>query len=542
MLVSTSEISNILATSAEASGSIIDLGDGAIQYGHCYAKTPGVTIANSKTELGVPNGTGSFKSQLINLEEGITYYIKAYLSDRKVTVYGSELSFTTGVSPVVVSTDPANGIISVPVSKVISATFSQSMDPSTITTSTFTIKHETTSVTGTVSFSGYTAIFTPANSLDAGIIYTGKITTGAKNLTGIPIANDYLWTFTTQQKPDAQTAAATTITNTSATLNGVVNPNGGTTNITFEYGLTSLYGSTTNAVQSPVTGTSPTNVNAVLTGLIPGTTYHFRVKAASSGGTAYGSDLIFTTQQLPEARTDPATNILITTATLNGTVTATNLPTTVTFEYGPSISYGSLATATPDIVTGVDPTNVSTGLTGLTGGTTYHFKVKAVNSAGTTYGDDLTFTTEPQIQVVLTIRDATTWTVGSTTLSVVPNAIVKLYASESSFINNLPDFTTTSDLNGIVNLSGLIIQHLYFLIVTKGDLSNIKDGYAIAGVFMDQADIDAYPAQPGGKIVGGLKYLDANGDAVINSYDQVWHDSIYLWDDQTIAKTVVIGK
>jgi hypothetical protein len=223
-------------------------------------------------------------------------------------------------------------------------------------------------------------------------------------------------------------------------------------------------------------------------------------------------------------------------------VNATNLPTTVTFEYGPSISYGSLATATPDIVSGVNPTSVSTGLTGLTGGAKYHFRIKATNSSGTTYGDDLTFTTEPQIQVVMTIRDGTTWTTQNTTLSVVPNAIIKLYASESSFINNLPDFTTTSDLNGIAKLFGLTIWQPYYLVVTKGDLSNIKDGYVIAGVFMNQAEVDASPAQPGGKIVGGLKYLDANADAVINSYDQVWHDVIYLMDDQTIAKTVVIAK
>jgi hypothetical protein len=541
MLISTSGMSNILATAADASGTIVDLGNGATQYGHCYGKTSGVTIDGLKTELGAPTVVGSYTSHLTNLEEGTQYYIKAYLSRGKVTVYGTELNFTTGTTPSVISTDPQDGITNVPVNKAISITFSQSMDNSTITSSTFTVRKQTTTVPGSISFSGNTATYTPANNLEPAITYTVLVTAGVKNQTGVPIKNDYLWAFTTQQKPELASAAAGDITNTSATINGAVNANGSSTIVKFDYGLTALYGSSVNAIQNPVTGNSTINVNAVLTGLTPGATYHFRVTATNSGGTSNGSDLSFTTHQLPEARTDPATSVAITTATLNGMVNATNLPTTVSFEYGPNISYGMLAAATPEIVAGVNPVSVSTSLTGLTGGSTYHFRVKAVNTGGTTYGNDLTFTTEPQIQVVLTIRDATTWTAQNTTLTVAPGATIKLYASQSSFINSTPDYTTTSDSNGIVRLYGLTIMHSYFLVVEKGDLSNTKDGYVIGSVFNDQAEVDAAPTQPGGKYVGGLRYLDINADAVINSSDQYWHDFIYL-PDQTIVITSVIGK
>ena len=62
MFVSTGEVTNIQTTSAEASGKVIDLGGGATQYGHCYAKTPDVTTAGSKTQLSLPGATGDFTS------------------------------------------------------------------------------------------------------------------------------------------------------------------------------------------------------------------------------------------------------------------------------------------------------------------------------------------------------------------------------------------------------------------------------------------------------------------------------------------------
>jgi hypothetical protein len=96
MMVSTGEVSDILTTSAEASGLVIDLGEGSTQHGHCFAKTPNVTIEDSKTELGVPTSTGGFTERVVNLQAGSKYYIRAYLSNEKETVYGKEKSFSTG--------------------------------------------------------------------------------------------------------------------------------------------------------------------------------------------------------------------------------------------------------------------------------------------------------------------------------------------------------------------------------------------------------------------------------------------------------------
>jgi uncharacterized protein (TIGR02145 family) len=79
---------------------------------------------------------------------------------------------------------------------------------------------------------------------------------------------------------------------------------------------------------------------------------------------------------------------------LNGTVNANYLSTIVTFEYGTTTSFGSTATTTQNPITGNTVTNVSADITGLTVATTYHYRIKATNSNGTTYGSDLTFTTK----------------------------------------------------------------------------------------------------------------------------------------------------
>ncbi|MGC2063588.1 MAG: S8 family serine peptidase [Thermodesulfovibrionales bacterium] len=103
--------------------------------------------------------------------------------------------------------------------------------------------------------------------------------------------------------------------------------------------------------------------------------------------------LIFLLSREPSAQTDSATVIGTTEATLNGTVNAKDEDTTVTFEYGTTTSYGSTMAAVTGTVTGSTNAHVSVPITGLVTNTFYHFRVKAVNSEGTSYGSDMTFAT-----------------------------------------------------------------------------------------------------------------------------------------------------
>ncbi len=202
-------------------------------------------------------------------------------------------------------------------------------------------------------------------------------------------------TFTTSPNPPLViTTAATVITTGGATLNGTVNSNGGSSVVTFQYGLTTAYGSTVTAVQSPVTGSTAIAVNAVISGLLPYNTYHFRVIATNAGGTTNGNDMTFTTNAIPATViTNLSSNVTPTTAQLNGTVNPNYAATSVSFDWGLTTAYGNSVPATPGTVTGSTATAVMANIFGLSWATTYHFRCVGVNAGGTAYGADMTFNT-----------------------------------------------------------------------------------------------------------------------------------------------------
>ena len=202
-------------------------------------------------------------------------------------------------------------------------------------------------------------------------------------------------TFTSTPNPPAViTTAATQITSNSAMLNGTVNSNNGTSTVTFEYGPTTAYGSTVTSLQSPVAGSTAVNVNASITGLLPNTICHFRAKGTNAGGTTYGNDMSFITNPvLASVITDLASSVAATAVQANGSVNPNYAVSTVSFQWGLTNAYGNTAAAIPGSVTGSTPTSVLASLTGLAINTLYHFRCVGINSAGTAYGLDQTFTT-----------------------------------------------------------------------------------------------------------------------------------------------------
>ena len=143
---------------------------------------------------------------------------------------------TTALCPTVISTDPANAAANVMINKIITATFNEAMDPATINGTTFKVKQGTTAVAGTVTYTGVTAVFTPAANLAINTIYTCTITTGAKDPANNALVSDYVWTFTTGSNSDLTppivistdpaNAATGVVLNKkiSATFNEVMNP------------------------------------------------------------------------------------------------------------------------------------------------------------------------------------------------------------------------------------------------------------------------------------------------------------------------------
>jgi hypothetical protein len=99
--------------------------------------------------------------------------------------------------PRVTLTSPVNLATGVALNKVITANFSETMNPATITATSFTLRTGTTSVVGVISYTGTMASFTPVNNLAANTTYTATITTAAKSSNNVSLAENHVWTFTT---------------------------------------------------------------------------------------------------------------------------------------------------------------------------------------------------------------------------------------------------------------------------------------------------------------------------------------------------------
>jgi len=205
------------------------------------------------------------------------------------------------------------------------------------------------------------------------------------------------FTTTSEKPPSIKTEEASDVLTTSATLNGSVNPEGVETTYEFEYGTSTSY----NKKSEPgkvAAGFGAQKVNKSVASLEPETTYHYRIVAKSSHGTATpGEDKTFKTAakpgKPPTVTTEEPTNVLWSSATLNGSVNPEGAETTYEFEYGTSISYGKKSEP-GKVAAGFGAQKVNKSLSGLEPSTTYHYRIVAKNANGSaTPGADKTFTT-----------------------------------------------------------------------------------------------------------------------------------------------------
>jgi hypothetical protein len=187
--------------------------------------------------------------------------------------------------------------------------------------------------------------------------------------------------------------ATTLLTQTSATLDAKVNPDGqNVTECKFEYGTGTSYGKDAECKTLPGSGETSVPVSAAVTGLTPNIEYHFRVVTSSAAGTIDGPDIAFRTPPVaaPSVETKAAGGIGETSATLNASVNPRGgALSECELEYGTSTSYGSSLPCKTLPESGSSPVAVSANLTGLAANTEYHYRISATNSAGTSKGGDV---------------------------------------------------------------------------------------------------------------------------------------------------------
>ena len=209
------------------------------------------------------------------------------------------------------------------------------------------------------------------------------------------------------------------VTGTTVLFGAMVrNPDPRDGSVSFEYGPTTTYGSTTASQKLPG-GSEPQTFIGSASGLAPGT-YHFRAVASNPDGRSLGPDEVFKIAAPPPSQPPPSqpppsqspppssqskrppsatigkpSNVGAYTATLNATVDPEGTATTIQFQYGTTTSFAS-HTASSAAGTGTTDKTVSAALTGLSPGHVYHARVAASSSAGTTTSTALTFTTAPK--------------------------------------------------------------------------------------------------------------------------------------------------
>ncbi|HYF48276.1 MAG TPA: fibronectin type III domain-containing protein [Planctomycetota bacterium] len=374
-------ISSVAASSITSSGATItwttnEASTTQVEYGTTTAYGSSTTLVTTLVT--------SHSQALSGLSASTTYNYRVKSRDAAGnTATSGNFTFTTAAAP---DTTPPT------ISSVAASSITSSGATITWTTneaSTTQVEYGTTTAYG----SSTTLVTTLVTSHSQGLSGLSPSTTYNYRVKSRDAAGNTAtssnFTFTTAAAPDTtpptiSAVAASSITTSSATITWTTNE-ASTTQV--EYGTTTAYGSSTTLVTTLVTSHSQG-----LSGLSPSTTYNYRVKSRdAAGNTATSGNFTFTTAAAPDTTPPTISSVAASSITSSGaTITwTTNEASTTQVEYGTATAYGSSTTLVTTLVT-----SHSQGLSGLSAGTTYNYRVKSRDAAGNTAtSGNFTFTT-----------------------------------------------------------------------------------------------------------------------------------------------------
>ena len=411
--LTTTSVTNLSTTSVTSGGNITNSGGTNVTTrGVCYSTSTNPTITNG-TVVSSGSGTGSFTTNITGLIQGTTYYLRAFATNTSGTSYGNQVQFTTLTLPSITTTSASN----VTSTTVFTGGNVTSDGGSTITERG--VCYETTQNPTTGNFklvsTGTTGTFT-SNITDLTPGTTYYVRAYAINSVGTQYGTQISFTTTAAQtEPTVTTTNPTSITTNTVSSGGTVSSDGNSTVSSRGVVWSTSSSPTTNLTTKTVDGSGTGSFTSSVVGLLPGVLYYIRSYATNSIGTAYGSELAFTT--------------LTTTPTLSATITASSITQTSSISGGNVTSDGGLTITERGVCwsTSSNPTvSLSTktidgsgvgsfvsDLTGLSASTTYYVRAYATNSNGTSYGTQISFTTLSST----TVPTVTTTTASSITLT-----------------------------------------------------------------------------------------------------------------------------
>ncbi|MBR1517118.1 MAG: hypothetical protein IJ620_03120 [Bacteroidales bacterium] len=386
--VTTNDVNAIRALSARVSGDVTaDGGHEILVRGICYATHQTPTLDDSVITAGT--GLGEYSINLTNLTKSTTYYVRAYATNNIATTFGAQKMFTTQSGEATLSTYDATNITATSAS--IGGTVSDDGGDAITERGFVYAKTQEPTISDNVTTDGAdTGAFRHTlQNLEPGITYYYR--PYATNSCGTSYGPQKSF-VTTNGLPSLSTKEISDITGNSAKGGGTITDNGG-----FRVTERGVCWNTTgnpdiqNAHSTDGSGDGTFGSN--MTNLTPGTTYHVRAYATNSVGTAYGNELTFTTRSgIVSMTTTAASNITATSAKCGGNITD-NAGLDVT-ERG--ICWNT--TGNPDIHDAHVASGAGTGtfvcnMNNLSVNTTYHVRAYATNNHLTSYGNEVTFTT-----------------------------------------------------------------------------------------------------------------------------------------------------
>ena len=414
----TEEVKAITATTATLYGTLTPLNSTvATEYSFDYRVGAECTGENATTPVSVGMGAGAkaVSTPVSELQPNATYSVCLVSSN----AFGSEVDPAT--PPVRFKTLVAEpGIESEGVSavKATEAHLEGAVNPNNQTTeckfqygTDVSLATSTTALCEPPTFAaayGGQVVGLNVGGLEGKTTYYYRVV--VSNPTGVNEGTiQHFTTATAPETPEGEKAEP--ITGSTATLHGILNPKAkgeaGSYEFTYEQSETECSGPAGPQGELPFktapepagssVGNTPEPVEAKITGLQPGATYTFCLLARNTvGETAAGSPVTFTTLATAPAITgESASNIEATTVTLSAQVNPDGATTTYHFEYGTTESYSQSTPETTLTGTLTEPDTATATITGLQPGTTYHYRVVAINAQSPTGtpGPDKTFMT-----------------------------------------------------------------------------------------------------------------------------------------------------
>ena len=392
--VYTSNVTDIAYTSASIRGNVTNDGNAEVtERGIVYSTTQNPTTSNTKKRNG--SGTGSFTCNLTDLQDGVSYYVRAYATNLKGTAYGEEKSFTTKtINLPTVSTLAASDIsfTSATVGGNVSDDGGGNVNERGIVYSTS--KEPTTSNNKVKNGSGNGSFSCDLTGLQDGVTY--YVRAYATNLKGTAYGEEKSFTTKTINLPTVSTTTASNISYTSATVGGNVSNDGGA-NVTERGIVYSTLKEPTISNNKVKNGSGNGSFSCDLSNLQDGVTYYVRAYAINLKGTAYGEEKSFTTKtiNLPTVSTSVPSNISYTSAEVgcklinDGGAYVTELGVVYSTSQEPTISNNKVKTEGGSGIIGYHPT-----LSNLQDGVTYYVRAYAINLKGIAYGEEKSFTTK----------------------------------------------------------------------------------------------------------------------------------------------------